>query len=310
MNKGASRESYLCVRPKPPFRLDFTVWTLRRRPDNILDRWDNRTYRRVIVLEEEPAEISVSQTGSAENPLLNVTIAGIAAPPINRVRAFLETMLGINVDLSDFYRFAKRNPQLEQLMERFCGLKPPRFPSIFEALVNGITCQQLTLTLGVHLLNKLTLNYGAKLDLPGGSAYAFPRPTDLVNLKVENFRQIGYSLHKAEALIELSAKIISGELDLANIEGMDYESALEQLDRLRGVGRWTGEYVLLRGLGRLRVFPVDDLGGRNSLQRWLKTPQKLDAEEAKRLLSAWDPYGGLLYFHLLLEGLKQKGIIE
>ncbi len=298
------------VRPKPPFRLDFTVWALRRRPDNIVDRWENGVYRRVIMFEEKLAEISVNQTGPAETPLLNVATTGMTLPSNSVVSTFLGKTLGINVDLSEFHRFAGRKPELKPLTERFCGLKPPRFPSIFEALVNGITCQQLTLTLGIQLLNKLSLKYGARLDLPEGSVHAFPRPVDLRNLKVENFRDIGYSRHKAEALIELSNKIVSGELDLDDIERMNDESALERLDALRGVGRWTSEYVLLRGFGRLHVFPVDDIGGRNNLQRWLKIPQKLDAEGARRALAAWDPYGGLIYFHLLLESLHQKTIIK
>ncbi len=309
MSQEGLRRIPFTFSPKSPFCLDFTVWTLRRRPDNIVDRWDNGTYRRLIMLDEKPVEISVNQIGSAEKPLLNVTISDNCDSSRNEVCTFLEKTFGISIDLSEFYSFAKRNPQLRSLTERFCGVKPPRFPSIFEALVNGITCQQLTLTFGIQTLNKLALKYGAKLHLLSGTAHAFPQPADLAKLNIGDFREIGYSRNKAVALIDLSSKICGGELDLDSLEMMTNESAFERLDELRGVGKWTGEYVLLRGLGRLDVFPVDDVGGRNNLQRWLKAPEKLDAEQAKRLLSTWEPYGGLLYFHLLLQSLQQKGIL-
>jgi len=68
--------------PVAPFRLDFTAWALRRRPENQIDRWDGSTYRRVILIRGEPAEVHVSQEGSAEKPRLHVNVIGprVATP--------------------------------------------------------------------------------------------------------------------------------------------------------------------------------------------------------------------------------------
>ena len=55
--------------PIPPFRLDLTVWALRRRARNLVDRWDGTTYRRVVVMTGRPSELSVRQTGTATAPL-------------------------------------------------------------------------------------------------------------------------------------------------------------------------------------------------------------------------------------------------
>jgi len=60
--------------------------------------------------------------------------------------AALKRLLGIEVDLSGFYRFAGSDKRLGPLAQRFRGFKPPRFLTLFEALVNGVTCQQLSLT--------------------------------------------------------------------------------------------------------------------------------------------------------------------
>lgn len=300
----------LVVRPKTPFRLDFTVWALRRRLENIVDRWDSTTYKRAVVFNGETVEISVSQRGPAEKPLLEVTVSSTGVEfQEEEICTFVERTLGTNVDLSAFYRFGERKPKFESLIRRFCGLKPPRFPTTFEALVNGIACQQLTLSFGIQLLNRLSLKYGTMLDTPQGAVYSFPQPESLAKAKVENLREIGYSRNKALAIIDSSNKVANGELDLEALEKTDNRSALELLDSLRGVGPWTSAYVLLRGLGRTNIFPVDDVGGRRNLQRWLGKPAKLDAQGAKQVLSAWEPYGGLLYFHLLLENLRERGKI-
>ena len=247
----------LVLRPVSPFRLDLTVWTLRRRPNNIMDRWNGKTYRRAIIIEEKPAEIAVTQMGKIENPLLKVTITSTAPLTAAKqpVTALLEKLLGTSVDLAEFYRFAECSPELKPLMKNFQGFKPPRFSSIFEALVNGIACQQLTVTYGICLLNRLTLTYGVKLDLPEGTVCAFPRPVDLATLTPENFRALGYSRQKGKALIELSNRIIEGKVDLDSLEGMNDETVFETLIELRGVGRWTSEYVMLRGLGEFMFFP-------------------------------------------------------
>jgi DNA-3-methyladenine glycosylase II len=79
-----------------------------------------------------------------------------------------------------------------------------------------------------------------------------------------------------------------------------------RLQTLRGVGRWTAEYVLLRGLGRLHVFPGDDIGARNNLQRWLGILEPLDYDGVQRVLARWQPFQGLVYLHLLLWGLHSE----
>ena len=78
---------------------------------------------------------------------------------------------------------------------------------------------------------------------------------------------------------------------------------------IRGIGRWSAEYVLLRGLGRLDAFPGDDIGAQNNLKRIFLLDNKPTYEGIKKLTSRWHPYEGLVYFHLLLEKLHLKGVI-
>jgi DNA-3-methyladenine glycosylase II len=67
--------SCFTVEPLPPFRLDATVWALRRRPGNVVDRWDGITYRRALRLTDAVAEIEVHQAGPPEAPRLVVSVA-------------------------------------------------------------------------------------------------------------------------------------------------------------------------------------------------------------------------------------------
>jgi DNA-3-methyladenine glycosylase II len=76
------------------------------------------------------------------------------------------------------------------------------------------------------------------------------------------------------------------------------------------VGRWSAEYALLRGLGRLEVFPGDDVGARNNLARSLGLDPPLDYSAVQRAVAPWAPYSGLGYLHLLLERVEDAGWLD
>lgn len=297
------------IDPIPPFRLDLTVWTLCRRPGNIVDRWDGKTYRRALVLGGHPLEVKVEQTGSPDAPRLKVRATSPVPFPDagSAVRNAVERMLGARIDLGGFYRFAAGDPALGPVVTRFRGAKPPRFPTLFETLANAITCQQLSLTVGILLLNRLVEACGAEIPGRDPAVHAFPSPEDVVALAPETLRSMGFSRQKARALLELAGIVAGKRIDLDGIASLEDEEAVDRLRELRGVGRWTAEYVLLRGLGRIHVFPGDDVGARNHLQRWLGKRKTLDYEGVRSVLTRWAPYAGLVYFHLLLKGLSEAG---
>jgi DNA-3-methyladenine glycosylase II len=294
---------------RPPFRLDLTAWALRRRPDNVIDRWDRNAYRRTLVLDGRPLEIDVVQIGRPDRAELQVTATG-AAPGLNVepcLRTLLSGLLGLQVDLEPFYRLAATDARLSALADRFRGLKPPRFPTLFEALINAIACQQITLTFGIRLLNGLTERYGLATPVGDTQVHAFPRPCDLDVADADALRSQGFSRQKARAILELAQSITAGQRELDTIASMDDATAVKRLCEIRGVGRWTAEYVLLRGLGRLHVFPGDDVGARNNLGRWLGQPGSLDYSGVQQAVAPWQAYGGLIYLHLLVDRLAAAG---
>lgn len=293
------------VKPLPPFRLDLTAWTLRRRPSNAIDRWDGEHYRRVLVLNNSPLDVAVTQSGSADQPRLRVTITGSQIVPEAKVFALrsLERLLGLRIDLAEFYRLFASDPKLGPLVSRFRGAKPPRLPTLFEALVNAIACQQMSLSLGILLLSRLAERFGMSVESASGRAHAFPLPEDLAHLQPADFRELGFSLQKGRAIIALAQSYSSAGYDGSRLEGLNNSSVVEQLLQLRGIGRWSAEYVSLRGLGRLDVYPGDDVGARNNLKRWLGLRKPLDYDGVRRITNRWQPYAGLVYFHTLLDRL-------
>jgi len=263
------------------------------------------------VVDGAPFLVEVTQEGFIQNPRLSVLVSGRTIVSEERTKrtiaALLKKVLGTSEELQEFYSIARKNAKLNALANAFIGLKPPCYPSLFEALINAFACQQLSLTVGITLLNRLSETYGLLIKDSGDSIHAFPRAENLVDAKPTVLRRLGFSSNKAHAITALAGSVLEKELDLERVAQMNDQEAVDELRKITGVGRWSAEYVLLRGLRRLTVFPGDDVGAQNNLQQFLSLERKPDYETIKRITRRWKPYGGFVYFHFLLQKLRVKG---
>jgi DNA-3-methyladenine glycosylase II len=305
------RQFSLRLSPIAPFRLDLTAWALRRRPDNAIDLWDGQNYGRVLAVGNLPVRVWVRQTKPPNAPEVEIR----AVSPVqlsSRVKAevadIIERTLGLRTDLSGFYEMVRDDPDIGVLVRRYMGLKPPRVPTVFEALINAIACQQLTVLVGITLLNRLARKWGTRFG-KSEDAFGFPLPHELRQARPESIRALGFSGQKTKALLGLVRRYCSGVDDLESLAELGDDEAIAKLLELRGIGRWSAEYAMLRGLGRLNVFPVDDVAGQKNVRRWLGLRRNPSSERVRRLLARWYPYQGLLYFHFLLANLESHGIL-
>ncbi|NLD80966.1 MAG: DNA-3-methyladenine glycosylase 2 [Smithella sp.] len=295
-----------------PFKLEFTIWALRRRKTNIVDWWDEERYSRVLVFDDQPVRMIITQEGTNRAPNLGLTLIsqkGLSLSTQTEALLIVGKMLGLTIDLHPFYKHAARNKFLRDLVRVFRGVKPPCFPSLFEALVNSISCQQVSLDVGILMMNRLAKRFGVKFEIDGLVQYAFPRTEDLENATEADIKDLGYSAQKARSIKELAQTFPRHDTTSNCLTKLDNEQIVQFLTTFRGIGRWSAQYTLLRGLGRLDIFPGDDVGAKNNLQRLFHLAEKPDYEEINKLTSPWHPYEGLVYYHLLLEKLNRNGVI-
>ncbi|GBC68577.1 DNA-3-methyladenine glycosylase [archaeon HR01] len=110
-------------------------------------------------------------------------------------------------------------------------------------------------------------------------------------------------------LRSLASAYLKGELEDVRFESMDNPHVVRALEGIKGVGRWSAEYVLLYSLGRLDVYPGDDVGAAKSLATWLGISGRLSYEDVQTVTSRWGQYRGMVYFHLLLRRLREKSLV-
>ncbi len=258
-----------------------------------------------------PVSVEVEQR-SEHKPVLEVSVltAGdYTAEDMDSIERQVRRLLGTNVDLQPFYDLADTDVRLADLKERFLGVRPPRFPTLFESIVNAIANQQLSLEVGIELLNRFTDRFGARPPDAQGLV-AFPDAESILAVGPDDLRGLGFSMRKARYILSSAHAVATGTVSDSGLEACDRAEATELLLAQRGIGRWSTEYILLRGVGRLDVFPADDVGARNKLQRLMELTHAPDRDEIISMTALWSPWAGMVYFHLLLDGLARNGHID
>ena len=276
---------------RPPYRLDLTVDALRRLAANIVDVvGEDGIYRRAL---RDGRGANLLEVKQASANALNVRIAG--AQPQRWLRT-AETMLGTQVRLDDWYRRVRPYPWLAFLARELRGVRPPRYPSLWEALAHSIVFQQISIHAAASIMRRVIETAGEPVEYARIAYYPFPRPEELLACPPSRLRAAGLSANKVAHLQAAAQAVVSEAVSGAEIEGLPSAQAAERLCSIRGIGPWSAAVVLLRGFGRLDVFPMKDSGVARSL-RLLSGNPSLDAHA---LLEALGPSKGMLYFHLLL----------
>jgi DNA-3-methyladenine glycosylase II len=101
---------------------------------------------------------------------------------------------------------------------------------------------------------------------------------------------------------------MDGSLDFAQIGAMDDDAATLALQRQLGVGRWTAEYILLRGFGRLDVIPAGDAALKASVGAHLQLGRSATEAEVRALAEHWKPWRGETAFMLWFA--RQTGFLD
>ena len=154
---------------------------------------------------------------------------------------------------------------------------------------------------------RLVRRFGQVLTLHGRHHYAFPSAESVADTRVTSLRHCGLSTRKSHVLRAVAKMIASGSLAAAQIERFPSSEAVQYLMQLAGIGAWSAALVLLRGFGRLDMFPPADTGAESSLVRLmrLRSGRSLDP-----IVDRFGEYRGYLYFYGIASRLLAAGCIH
>ncbi len=298
MARARSRHELAVV---APYRLDLTVSVLRRLSTNIVDVL-TRDGEYVRALPAGRAVV-IARVAQPRSDTLLVRLEGGDARDRRHALASIRRILGVDRDVSPFDRAARRLPWLASLARRMRGVKPPRYPTLWESCVSSIVFQQVSLAAASSISRRLILALGRPVTSGSEVLHVFPSADRLRRADDKILRSVGLSANKLATLRRVADALHAGTLDETTLEALPSPRAAATLRTIKGIGPWTATLILLRGLGRLDVFPRNDTSVVSNLA-FVTRSTSLDIDAA---LDALGSQRGMLYYHLLLSRLEARG---
>jgi DNA-3-methyladenine glycosylase II len=177
----------------------------------------------------------------------------------------------------------RADPVMSELIRKAgpYSLKPRR--DRFHALVSSIISQQISGSAARSIRQRL-FDHVAPEKLTA---------ENLGSLTPEVLRKLGVSPQKASYLLDFANRVLSGELKLERMARLSDEVVIEELIKVRGIGVWTAQMFLIFSLGRLNVFPHDDLGVRTAIRNLYNLEELPDKPTSHRIAEPWRPYASI-----------------
>lgn len=290
---------------RPPFHLEATVRVLQRRPSNLVEVWEPGRYVRLLEIDRHPIVVEVENGGTVDVPDVRYCIR--SGEPSAAVTANLRKILGLDVNPAFLHFPVPIDGALRAAVLALRGLRPPRFANLFESFVNVIPFQQLSLDAGVAIVGRLIQRYGRRMKHAGRQYHGSPTARAIATARLDQLRACGLSRGKAETLRNLARMVEGRELNEDEIGRMPSHQALQVLMELPGIGPWSAALVLLRGFGRLDVFPPGDAGAARGLGTLLQLDRRTSIDRA---VERFGDRRGYLYFCGLGASLLKRGLIH
>jgi len=152
---------------------------------------------------------------------------------------------------------------------------------------------------------RIAKKFGDPLTLDSNTYFAFPTPKSIASASISEIQQTGLSMRKAEYIQNAAQLIADGKLDLEHLKiNQNADHIIAELDKIRGIGIWTAELTMLRGMQKLDALPADDFGIRRVISRFYCAGKPIKNAEAREIAKAWGRWKGLAAYYLIIAEIK------
>lgn len=229
---------------------------------------------------ERPGGAFVTQDGGE----VAIETYGEAAPAT--VRDQVIRILSLDVDGRGFAAVGERDPVVAELQARYPGLRPVLFHSPYEAAVWTVIGNRIRITQAAAVKARMAAELGPSVVIRGQPVAAFPGPTALA--AVEGFP--GLFGRKVEYLHAVAEAAMAGTLEAPHLRALPAAEALAELKRIKGIGDFAAQLILLRGAGTVDAIPTHEPRLARAVARAYRLDHTPAPAEIQEIAAAWAPY--------------------
>ncbi|MEM7102430.1 MAG: DNA-3-methyladenine glycosylase [Bacteroidota bacterium] len=293
------------LKTPPIFDYEACLKFLGRSPLECLFRIEDKTIKTLYPFGEDKIFVKICQQNDTG---LSIHCSGFNSDEstvIEAVSQYIRQWLDLDTSLVDFYNVAKNSPVLAPLAKQFHGLRLIGIPSLFESLSWSVIGQQINLKFAYTIKKRLVENYGYSVNIDNINYYCFPEPEVVAGLTIDILKAIQFSRQKAEYIIGIAQIMSKGQLTKSHLAQFSFDEARKELVKIKGVGNWSANYVLMKCVRHPQAFPIEDVGLHNALKFQLGLDKKPSIDTIKQLAEPWGnwkAYATFYLWHSLLNG--------
>lgn len=212
-------------------------------------------------------------------------------------------IMHIKTDETDVMALCEQDQDMKRLIQIIGDLKINLRPDFIKSLVRSMIGQLISVQAAEAIFSRLghLLNQQFTAE-------------NILLMNDQQLRQVGLSKQKITYLRDLATKISYSEIDLQKLTELDNQTVIDQLTRVKGIGKWTAEMFLIFSLGRMNVLALDDIGTQQAAA-WLYNGNKSERREIlQEKATLWEPHYTIASFYLweavLLNYVKDYPTIE
>lgn len=292
---------------RAPFNLSQMLRYLGRDPDNASEQLQGGCLTRHFPVEGRQILVGLTLGGKGCEVAL-----GRSLKPDQwlEVHGAVWRLLGLHQPLDAFYRQVRGHPVFAPLVKPLRGVRIPLVPTLWEALSWAIMGQQINLAFAYKLRNRLIrLGNGKPAEAVAESVEAaeagnptaplpFPGPEAVLRVKPDQLRAHQFSRQKIAYLAIAAQACLDGPLRELSLESHTPDEAEAAMVSVKGIGRWSAAYGLMRHLGHIDALPVGDAGLRSALKEEFGLDATPDIAEQEWLMEPFRPFRGLATYYL------------
>ena len=281
------------------FDMNANLGYLTREKNECLYEIENNIITKVIAIGEMQSLVQISVI---DNQQMVVQFLNGSRPiekgEREKIATYILEWFDLDNDLTPFYEMANADPLLKIPAQKFYGLRVIGIPDLFEALCWGVLGQQINLAFAYSLKRQFVESFGDSIEWNGKKYWVFPPYERIAQLEPTDLAAIKMTVKKSEYIIGIARLMANGELSKEQLKKMDFKEAEKSLIKIRGIGPWTANYVLMRCLRFQTAFPIDDVGLINSIKTLRNMNQKPMKEEILALSIPWKNWESYATFYL------------
>jgi DNA-3-methyladenine glycosylase II len=197
--------------------------------------------------------------------------------------------LSLDDDVRPFYAIAKRDdPKFYPLVERSWGLHQVKFLTLLEISCWAILTQRVQRPIAQRMKRAITERFGGSLDLDGKTYWAFPDYTKLKEAKPRELLEVTRNQRAMQRLTSLLTAF--DELDEEYLRTAPYDKAAARLQKVKGIGEWSSQFILFRGLGRMGKLQTINVRPLSKEIEAVYGPKGKTFEEINSTYGEWSGY--------------------